>query len=47
MSQAIEEIKKANKQLAGYKQIKKFVIRESEFVKTTTHKIKRHLVKKD
>ena len=42
-----EEIKKANKQLAGYKQIKKFYLRESEFEKTTTQKIKRYLVKKE
>lgn len=39
------EIEKANKQLAGYKQIKKFYIREKEFEKTTTQKIKRYLVK--
>ncbi len=41
-----EEVKKANKNLAGYKQIKKFHIRDSEFEKTTTQKIKRYLVKK-
>jgi long-chain acyl-CoA synthetase len=41
-----EEIDKTNKQLTGYKQIKKFYIRESEFEKTTTQKIKRYLVKK-
>ncbi len=40
-------IKEANKDLAGYKQIKKFYIRESEFEKTTTQKIKRYLVKKN
>ena len=39
-----EEIDKTNKQLAGYKQIKKFRIRENEFEKTTTQKIKRYLV---
>ncbi len=39
-----EEIDKANKQLASYKQIKKFHIRENEFEKTTTQKIKRYLV---
>jgi long-chain acyl-CoA synthetase len=39
-----EEIEKTNKQLAGYKQIKKFYIREKEFEKTTTQKIKRYLI---
>ncbi len=39
-----EEIEKTNKQLAGYKQIKKFYIRENEFEKTTTQKIKRYLI---
>jgi len=39
------EIEKVNKQLASYKQIKKFVIRETEFEKTTTQKIKRYLIK--
>ena len=36
-----DEIKKANKQLSSYKQIRKFVIRDQEFQKTTTQKIKR------
>ena len=40
-------IKEVNKELVSYKQIKKFYIRESEFEKTTTQKIKRYLVKKD
>ena len=40
-------IKEVNKELASYKQIKKFYIRESEFEKTTTQKIKRYLVKKN
>ncbi len=40
-----EEIEKTNKQLSSYKQIKKFYIREQEFEKTTTQKIKRYLVK--
>ncbi|AFH50843.1 AMP-forming long-chain acyl-CoA synthetase [Ignavibacterium album JCM 16511] len=40
-----EEIKKVNKELANYKQIRKFYIRETEFEKTTTQKIKRYLVK--
>lgn len=40
-----EEVKKINKQLSGYKQIKKFYIQEKEFEKTTTQKIKRYLIK--
>ncbi|MEW5844370.1 MAG: AMP-binding protein, partial [Bacteroidota bacterium] len=39
-----EEVEKANKQLPPHKQIKKFNIRENEFEKTTTQKIKRYLV---
>lgn len=39
-----EEIQKVNKQLASFKQIKIFYIREEEFQKTTTQKIKRYLV---
>ena len=39
-----EEIQKVNKQLAGYKQIKRFHIRDQEFEKTTAQKIKRYLV---
>lgn len=39
-----QEIEKTNKQLAAHKQIKKFFIREKEFEKTTTQKIKRYLV---
>ena len=39
-----QEIEKTNKQLAAHKQIKKFYIREKEFEKTTTQKIKRYLV---
>ncbi len=42
-----EEVEKANKQLASHKQIKKFYIRENEFEKTTTQKIKRYLVNKN
>ena len=42
-----EEIKKVNKQLPLYKQIRKFYIRTEEFEKTTTQKIKRYLVKKE
>ena len=37
-------VKDVNKQLASYKQIKKYYIREREFEKTTTQKIKRYLV---
>ncbi len=40
-----EEVEKVNQQLAQHKQIKKFYIREQEFEKTTTQKIKRYLVK--
>ncbi len=40
-----EEVDKVNKQLKTYKQIRKFHLREQEFEKTTTQKIKRHLVK--
>ena len=36
-------VKDVNKQLEGYKQIKKYYIREREFQKTTTLKIKRYL----
>ena len=39
-----KEIKMANKELPVYKQIRKFHIREKEFEKTTTQKIKRYLV---
>ncbi|MDR3667109.1 MAG: AMP-binding protein [Ignavibacteriaceae bacterium] len=37
-------VKDVNKQLTGYKQIKKYYIREREFEKTTTQKIKRYLI---
>ncbi|RMD51051.1 MAG: long-chain fatty acid--CoA ligase, partial [Ignavibacteria bacterium] len=40
-----EEISKLNKTLPNYKQIRKVIVREEEFVKTTTQKIKRYLVK--
>jgi long-chain acyl-CoA synthetase len=39
-----EEVKRANAELTSFKQIKKFTIRELEFEKTTTQKIKRYLV---
>jgi long-chain acyl-CoA synthetase len=40
-----EEIKKVNSILPQYKQIRKTFIRETEFEKTTTQKIKRYLIK--
>jgi len=40
------EVKKTNAELPGFKQIKTFKIREQEFEKTTTQKIKRYLVGK-
>ena len=39
-----EEIKKTNADLTGFKKIRKFTLREQEFEKTTTLKIKRYLV---
>ncbi len=39
-----EVIKEVNKELSSYKQIRKFYVRENEFEKTTTQKIKRYLV---
>ncbi|PID57662.1 MAG: AMP-dependent synthetase [Ignavibacteriae bacterium] len=38
-----DEVKKVNKKLTSYKRIIKFDIREKEFEKTTTQKIKRYL----
>jgi AMP-binding enzyme. len=38
-----QEVMKANKKLSTYKRVKHFEIREGEFEKTTTKKIKRHL----
>jgi len=40
-----EEVKKVNSVLPSYKQIRKTFIRETEFEKTTTQKIKRYLIK--
>ena len=40
-----EAVKETNKELPAYKQIRKFHVRDSEFEKTTTQKIKRFLVK--
>ena len=43
-----EAIKEVNKKLPGYKKVMQFDVREEEFVKTTTHKIKRQAnIKKD
>jgi len=39
-----EVIKETNKELPIYKQIRKFYLRDTEFEKTTTQKIKRYLV---
>ncbi len=36
-----DEVTKVNKQLSSYKQIRKFIIRDHELLKTTTQKIKR------
>ncbi len=41
-----EEIAKVNKEVPGYKHIRKFYIRDREFEKTTTQKVKRFLVQK-
>lgn len=38
------EIRKVNRELPSYKQVKKFHVRDQEFPKTTTQKIKRQLV---
>lgn len=37
------EIKTVNKQLVSYKAVKDFVLRDTEFVKTSTQKIKRYI----
>lgn len=39
-----DEVRKVNRELQIYKQIKKFVVRDEEFQKTTTQKIKRFTV---
>jgi long-chain acyl-CoA synthetase len=41
-----EEVSNVNKELPGHKQIRMFHIRDNEFEKTTTQKVKRYLVKK-
>jgi long-chain acyl-CoA synthetase len=38
----MELVKEVNSQVPTYKAIKKLVIRDTEFVKTTTRKIKRY-----
>lgn len=38
-----DEVQKTNNELSTYKQIRKFHIRDQEFQKTTTQKIKRYL----
>ena len=40
-----KEVKKINGSLASYKRIKSYTIRDEELIKTSTKKIKRHLVK--
>ncbi len=42
-----EEVDAINQMLTSYKRIRKFSIRENEFEKTTTHKIKRHMLNKE
>jgi long-chain acyl-CoA synthetase len=39
-----EAVKEANRQLSGFKQIKKFYLHENELEKTTTQKVKRYAV---
>ena len=41
-----DEIARANGQVAGFKQIRKFYIRDREFEKTTTQKVKRYMVQR-
>jgi len=40
------EIAKVNREVPAFKQIRKFYIRDREFEKTTTQKVKRFLVQK-
>ena len=42
-----DAVKETNQELPAYKQIRKFYVRDSEFEKTTTQKIKRYLVKQN
>jgi long-chain acyl-CoA synthetase len=39
------EIDVANEKMPPYKRVKRFSVRDEEFEKTTTKKIKRHVVK--
>ena len=41
-----EEVAKVNAEVAAFKQIRKFYVRDHEFEKTTTQKVKRYLVHK-
>ncbi|MFA5340625.1 MAG: long-chain fatty acid--CoA ligase, partial [Clostridia bacterium] len=41
-SKLMELVKEVNAQVPTYKAIKKLVVRDTEFVKTTTRKIKRY-----
>lgn len=40
------EVAKVNSEVAGFKQIRRFYVRDHEFEKTTTQKVKRYLVRK-
>ena len=42
-----DEIRALNRQLIGHQQIKKVRIRDKEFEKTTTQKIKRYLIQQE
>ncbi|MER3525101.1 MAG: long-chain fatty acid--CoA ligase [Ignavibacteria bacterium] len=42
-----DEIRKLNAELLGHQQIKKVIVREKEFEKTTTQKIKRYLIQQE
>jgi long-chain acyl-CoA synthetase len=41
------EVLAAGKQLADYKRVRRFILRQDEFPKTTTRKIKRFAVEAD
>jgi long-chain acyl-CoA synthetase len=40
------EVAKVNSEVTGFKQIRRFYVRDHEFEKTTTQKVKRYLVRK-
>ncbi|MCK4572545.1 hypothetical protein KAT89_06475, partial [candidate division WOR-3 bacterium] len=42
-----EEIKKFNKELTDYKRVRRVKLRDEEFPKTTTSKIKRYLFEEE